>query len=605
MTEIDIFSESFVEPQGSNVIVEGQISPTSYALIIKTSPGDCSIFVNDVSDGTNFADNLIGQTSANDPEVACGGASGEQFIDGGSLEYMLPELTGSYTIKAKKDGYQTVIMKYSPQLNLFMQDGFDGIFKYPISLCLKREEDKEIEYPVLPVEPDIEYDSPVLNDNIAIGVPIDAFRVLLGTYTFTYGAKDNIAVTTSQVIVDFPVVNRNGTLKQTTGGGDTEYRWDGHIRVKNVHTDLDAIKKIEHLGEPVDFYYMNQKKKVLVQSFDYDILDNCNATYRIRVVEYYPQKIKAFPVRIDPLIADRWGFIPRTAPGADEDDPSNRQECQCNLRLVRKGDGKRIPGRQVVRDSVKWPTTINAVTLETIIGDWTGALEKTLSFGFTRYELLKRIYDYVTAYLLNSLGNNEGLLACLMHLFQRCPNLQERFFKDIVLECIHRYVWVDFYNVGRKYTNVRWPSGKYRIISFDANSNYVGGNTGSIGQGVDAIFTELATIIATLKPPYDTYKIGGVITNWAELLKVANCDDLPATIVATYNEGYGAYALIDACRRYKVLTSQAQDYSPTELSIQEVLSLLQTAGGTLVIDAVGLEIGCMDWCNKNVKEYLL
>ncbi|HII95703.1 MAG TPA: hypothetical protein HA367_08260, partial [Candidatus Methanofastidiosum sp.] len=327
MTEIDIFSESFVEPQGSNVIVEGQISPTSYALIIKTSPGDCSIYVNDVSDGTNFADNLIGQTSANDPEVACGGASGEQLIDGGSLEYMLPELAGNYTIKAKKDGYQTVIMKYSPQLNLFMQDGFDGMFKYPISICLKREEDKEIEYPVLPVEPDIEYDSPVLNDNIAIGVPIDAFRVLLGTYTFTYGAKDNIAVTTSQVIVDFPVVNRNGTLKQTTGGGDTEYRWDGHIRVNNVHADLDAIKKIEHLGEPVDFYYMNQKKKVLVQSFDYDILDNCNATYRIRVVEYYPQKIKAFPVRIDPLIADRWGILPRTAPGVDdEDDPSNRQE---------------------------------------------------------------------------------------------------------------------------------------------------------------------------------------------------------------------------------------------------------------------------------------
>ena len=601
MTEIDIFSESFVEPQGSNVIVEGQISPTSYALIIKTSPGDCSIYVNDVSDGTNFADNLIGQTSANDPEVACGGASGEQLIDGGSLEYMLPELAGNYTIKAKKDGYQTVIMKYSPQLNLFMQDGFDGMFKYPISICLKREEDKEIEYPVLPVEPDIEYDSPVLNDNIAIGVPIDAFRVLLGTYTFTYGAKDNIAVTTSQVIVDFPVVNRNGTLKQTTGGGDTEYRWDGHIRVNNVHADLDAIKKIEHLGEPVDFYYMNQKKKVLVQSFDYDILDNCNATYRIRVVEYYPQKIKAFPVRIDPLIADRWGYIPQTPPGADDDDPFNKPECKCPLNIVMRGTETRIRGSLIKGTSTKWPTGINPILsqLETLLEDKTTWIQTAFGFGFSNHEIIKRILEYITAFLLNTL--DVGSLACLAYLFQQCPEKQEEFFKYIVFEVFAKYTWVEGFDkfLGKKI--------KYSFMRTNSNGNIEGGNKGSKVLRQEKIFLDLNACVESLLPPYDAYTIGSSI-DWHRVLGgVYSCDNFAENYVV-YKETCFNATVVLLCKAYHAIQLEPDDFAPRDLTIDEVIKILVDDDwryhGELVIDGIALELGCMDWCNKNVKEYM-
>ena len=603
MTEIDIFSESFVEPQGSTVIVEGQISPTSYALIIKTSPGDCSIYVNDVSDGTNFTDNLIGATSANDPEVACGGASGEQLIDGGSLEYMLPELTGNYTIKAKKDGYQTVIVKYSPQLSLFYQDGFDGIFKYPISLCLKREEDKEIEYPVLPVEPDIEYDSPVLNDNIAIGVPIDAFRVLLGSYTFTYGAKDNIAVTTSQVIVEFPVVNRNGTLKQTTGGGDTEYQWDGHIRVKNVHADLDAIKKIEHLGEPVDFYYMNQKKKVLVRSFDYDILDNCNATYRIRVVEYYPQKIKAFPIRIDPLIADRWGYIPRTAPGEGaDDDPFDRPECKCPLNIVMRGEETRVRGSLLRGKSTPWPDGINPIVsqLEKLIEDRTTWFETTFGFGFTNHEILKRILDYITKLLLSTL--DIGTLACLAYLFQKCPEKQEEFFKNIVFEVFAKYAWVEAFD-----TFVPGKKKKYSFMRINSSGNPEGGNKGSKVLREERVFATLNECVVSLLPPYDAYVIGSSI-DWRKVLEsLDSCHNFAENYVV-YSESCINSTVINQCQTYHALQLEPDDFAPVDLTIDKVIRILVDDDwryhGELVIAGVALEIGCKDWCNKNVKEYM-
>ena len=177
--------------------------------------------------------------------------------------------------------------------------------------------------------------------------------------------------------------------------------------------------------------------------------------------------------------------------------------------------------------------------------------------------------------------------------------MQENFFKLKVLEFLTLYTWVEFPD---NYNGIY--NGKYRLISVDTNSNYVGGNTGSTQQQIAEVFLNLVRIVDTFKPPYDTYKLDNTtITDWERILSVTGCDDLPGTVVATYKEDKGEGDFISWCRTYKNILAQGKDFAPIDVSLERVLSLLQD-GGYLVLDAVGLEIGCKDWCDKNVSEYI-
>ena len=601
MTEIDIFSESFVEVQGTQIPESDDGTEpilTEIALHVYTHPEKCLIYIHETGGFERTIGKWEGYT-----HIPCHVSCGAPGTWGGFKSFSPLHVGKRYSVTATRAGYrsQTAYLDVKEEKDPF----YMGVrLTREITFCLERGEDDDIEYPTLPFEPDIEYDSPVLNDNIAIGVPIDAFRVLLGSYTFTYGAKDNIAVTTSQVIVEFPVVNRNGTLKQTTGGGDTEYKWSGHIRVKNVHTDLDAIKKIEHLGEPVDFYYMNQKKKVLVRSFDYDILDNCNATYQIRVVEYYPQKIKAFPVRIDPLIPDRWGILPPLPPGGGSgiDDPFDRPECKCPLNIVMRGEETRVRGSLLRGKSTPWPDGINPIVsqLEKLIEDRTTWFETTFGFGFTNHEILKRILDYITKLLLSTL--DIGTLACLAYLFQKCPEKQEEFFKNIVFEVFAKYAWVEAFD-----TFVPGKKKKYSFMRINSSGNPEGGNKGSKVLREERVFATLNECVVSLLPPYDAYVIGSSI-DWRKVLEsLDSCHNFAENYVV-YSESCINSTVINQCQTYHALQLEPDDFAPVDLTIDEVIRILVDDDwryhGELVIAGVALEIGCKDWCNKNVKEYM-
>lgn len=277
---------------------------------------------------------------------------------------------------------------------------------------------------------DFIFKSGVLQNTPMIGVPINAFRVLLGKYSFEYGAKDHISSSLKHVIVRFPVAFRSGSIKQTTGSDDVDYEWSGHIKTPNVHEDLKAIREIVDAGEPVDFFYLGRKKKVLLEEFDYKILDNCNANYDIKVTEYYPQKIKFIPVRVDPLIPDRWGNLrPPT------DDEKDKDKCNCfpTIKLTKE---RRVKSRKYFASP--WgqrPDGINPTELHGEfrgLSSWFNRTFAFLALSVNNDIIFKNIIDYATWLFYENL-RTRGKMNCLKHLFIECPHLQDEFYKDLVM----------------------------------------------------------------------------------------------------------------------------------------------------------------------------
>lgn len=459
----------------------------------------------------------------------------------------------------------------------------------PVDVEIPEDEDEEIVMPEVidygiydPRENDVDFrfSAPALNGVPALGMPISAYRVLLGSYSFTYGAHDHISVNQKHVIVRFPVADRNGTIKQTTGSDDVDYQWEGNIVSKNIQDDMKAIRAISEAGEPVDFFYLGQKKKVLLEQFDYEVFHNCRAKYTIKVTEYYPQKIKFIPVRVDPLIPERWGILPPVAPLTPEQE--DQKNCMCHL-MYQDGSGKPtvIPISEITRPGFQYPAGILIPEVQEMFGDISGSFDKfvaSISFTSTADEIFRKILSVALMLMLRWAIDNWSR-TCLMQLFQACPKEQENFYKNLLLYYVSTNVYV------------QGPDGKkYTIMHFNDSGSYQEGS-----PYYEKMLFDMETwfLTHTKNPDGDFMSLEEL----QEFLKTMTCQQIASTLIPV---GVGSVTVLEKCQNYKAILNLQKILKNKKFDTQNGKSLKELMDGSGVVvfypPALKLSEACIKWC---------
>jgi hypothetical protein len=473
----------------------------------------------------------------------------------------------------------------------------------PVDVAIPEAEEEEVigsdiidygDYDPRENDVDFRFSAPALNGVPSLGMPISAYRILLGSYSFTYGAHDHISVNQKHVIVRFPVADRNGTIKQTTGSDDVDYQWEGNIVSKNIQDDMKAIRAISEAGEPVDFFYLGQKKKVLLEQFDYEIFHNCRAKYTIKVTEYYPQKIKFIPVRVDPLIPERWGILPPISPldPADPDADADNKDCVCRL-MYEDGNGKviRVNLWDLSQRGFKYPEGILTPEIQSLFGDldtWVSKTIATVGFFANVSEVFKRIASIALNLMLRWADQN-GYLACLYYLFQKCPREQENFYKDMLIAYLRFGVYVEY------------DGKKYALIHINADGNIQGGNANyyQMLEDIEAWFEKYLR-----KPGGGKYTRAEI---YSLLRDAESCDDFSRNVEYEETTRLGVY---QTCVNYRMAQFNRDRMWDKGRDISETITLTQLLGGdpflstkksTIVFElpSIKMSAACIEWCEKH------
>jgi hypothetical protein len=584
MTEIlDIFADKPIKPQGAiQTQPENRLAvDPGFVLTLYVAPCGALVYV----DGVYYGDTI--KTMRNKIGVECGNDNGTVTYQTGCwIDVHLPDsaIGSTYEILVTKAGYMPFKFKYT--VTSSKKDGNLLIYDDTKDICMHRFED-DVDIPPGIYDPrdrDIEFEfkAPALNDVPALGMPIGAYRVLLGSYSFTYGAHDHISVNQKHVIVRFPVAHRNGTIKQTTGSDDVDYQWEGNIVSKNIHNDMKAIRAISEAGEPVDFFYLGQKKKVLLEQFDYEIFHNCRAKYTIKVTEYYPQKIKFIPVRVDPLIPERWGILPPVSP-IDPNAP-DREDCMCHL-MYQDGAGQPviIPMTDIIRPNFEYPEGILLPEVKEMFGDLSSGFDKfvsTLSFTSTNDEIFRKILAFALTLMLRWVYEKWSL-SCLMELFRDCPKEQENFYKNLLLFYISSNVYV------------QGPDGKkYPLMHLNETGSYQEGS-----PKYEEMIHELQDwfLTHTKKPDGNFYDLEQL----QDFLETMTCQELAQYLIPV---GVGSVAILDRCQNYKVILNMKRilDGKKFDTKMGKTLNQLISGSGVIVFYPPGLKLSnaCIEWCNQ-------